>query len=157
MQSGRRLLGAGGPILLVMAPTVLGLFLLSWWFDLWIPRPWRRLARVVGVGLVLAGGGTVLVAGRRLRQARAAGRLCTSGPYRYVRHPLYATWIWLLLPGGTLLVGLWPGLLSAPAMFLVTRRFLAREERRLREQFGAAYAAYAASVPALAPRLGGRQ
>jgi protein-S-isoprenylcysteine O-methyltransferase Ste14 len=157
MQSLRRLLGAGGPIVLVMAPTLLCLFLLSWRFDRWIPRPWRLPARILGAGLVLVGVGTILVAGRRLRQARAAGRLCTSGPYRFVRHPLYASWIWLLLPGGTLLLGLWPVLLSAPAMYLVTSRFLAREERRLREQFGAAYAAYAASVPALAPRLGGRQ
>lgn len=151
LRSLREPLGAGGPVLLVMVPTVLGLLALGWRFELWIPRPWRPAARLVGAVLLLCGIGTVILAVQRLRRARAERRLCTSGPYRFVRHPLYAAWIWLLIPGVTLGLGFWPLGLAAPIMYLVTSAVLDREERRLREQFGDRYESYAASVPALVP------
>ena len=146
-------LGAGGRILLVMAPATLGLLGVGLWAAAWIPAAIRPAAVLVGAVLVVLGVGVILRAFAALRTAREANRLCTSGPYAHVRHPLYAAWIWLVLPGVALLIGLWPLLLAAPLMAFVTGRWLPAEERSLREGFPERYQAYAAAVPALWPRL----
>ena len=97
----------------------------------------------------LAAGAVVAVAGEALR-VWAAGHLekgrevTSSGPYRYLRHPLYA---------GSTLLGL--GLIIAAASLpvaLVTTTYLVimllaaarSEEAALRSRFGGAYDAYAA-------------
>ena len=78
--------------------------------------------------------------------------LIQSGPYRMMRHPLYAG----LLAGaaGTALVAdRVRGLLGIALLVAAYRRKAADEEAALREHFGAAYAAYADAVPAYLPRL----
>lgn len=141
--------------------------------------PWRRknlrvqvlgtIAVALGVlvlaeptGTSLAVGGLVLSTGLGLR-GWAAGhlvkteRLAVSGPYRFLRHPLYA---------GTL--GIEAGLILASG-FGVARFLLPlalahfffhylpykerAEARRLEDRHGAAFAEYRAAVPALLPRL----
>lgn len=99
--------------------------------------------------VTLAAGAVVAVAGEALR-VWAAGHLekgrevTSSGPYRYLRHPLYA---------GSTLLGL--GLIIAAASLpvaLVTTTYLVimllaaarSEEAVLRSRFGGAYDAYAA-------------
>lgn len=80
-------------------------------------------------------------------------KMVTSGPFRYVRHPVYSavTALQLAAALGTvnwLLLALWP--LLAAAMRLVP---IPREERMLREKFGEAYQAYADRTGSLFPRL----
>jgi len=77
----------------------------------------------------------------------------TDGLYARVRHPQY---VGLFLIIGALLVQ-WPALLSwlmAPVLFVTYVRLARREERELEAQFGEAYRAYKARVPAFFPRLG---
>lgn len=80
-------------------------------------------------------------------------RLVTDGPYRRVRHPLYAT--------GLLLIGSL-GLIAANGMILllglaafVVFRFIVipAEERHLVEKFGEQYEAYRETAGALFPRF----
>lgn len=107
----------------------------------------------------LALGLPVAVLGLLLR-AWAAGhlaknqQLAVSGPYRYTRNPLYL---------GTLIVAagltiacrsVWLGLLFGAVFVLVYLPVMELEEQHLRKIFPE-YAAYAARVPALAPRLRG--
>ena len=80
--------------------------------------------------------------------------LVTSGPFRWVRHPLYssALALWLGAALGTLnwlLLALWPLLLAA------VLSDLPREEGMLRDKFGTAYDAYAARTGRLIPRIRG--
>ena len=110
----------------------------------------------------LLGGGLAVVLGAGLR-AWGAGhlvktdRLVVSGPYAYLRHPLYA---------GTLLVAVGLGAAAGPrATALVVLAFapfffgyyLPRKDRiegaRLESRHGEAYAAWRRAVPALRPRL----
>jgi len=77
----------------------------------------------------------------------------TSGPFRYVRHPVYSAVVALQLAAalGTvnwLLLAIWPLLVAA--MRLVP---IPREEKLLREKFGEAYLDYAARTGRLFPRL----
>jgi len=76
--------------------------------------------------------------------------LVTSGPYAFVRHPIY-TGLLLAIGGSAIALGEWRGVvalvLAAAALWMKLRV----EERWMREQFGAAYTAYAARVAALVP------
>jgi hypothetical protein len=79
--------------------------------------------------------------------------LATTGPYAFVRHPLYLgsflIGLGLALAGGH---WLWP--LAVVAYFgLGYARALREEAERLTELFGHAYVEYAARVPAFLPRL----
>jgi protein-S-isoprenylcysteine O-methyltransferase Ste14 len=70
--------------------------------------------------------------------------LVTAGPYRYVRHPAYASCPFLMIGGG-LALGSWlAALIGLLLVFAVLRR-TALEDRILREQLEG-YAAYAQNV-----------
>jgi protein-S-isoprenylcysteine O-methyltransferase Ste14 len=76
--------------------------------------------------------------------------LIRSGPYRWVRHPIY-TGLLLAVCASALALGQLRGLLG---LALIAAGFLRRitvEERILTGQFGDAYKRYQAEVPALVP------
>jgi steroid 5-alpha reductase family enzyme len=82
------------------------------------------------------------------------GRLVTSGLYRYVRHPLYSAglaFIWLLplMTVNVLAINL------ALTVYVGIGAFF--EERKLRRDFGQAYADYAAVTPMFVPFLKGNK
>jgi protein-S-isoprenylcysteine O-methyltransferase Ste14 len=76
--------------------------------------------------------------------------LIVSGPYAFVRHPIY-TGILLALTGTTLAVGELRGLLAVVLACAAFWRKLGIEEAVMRRQFGEAYVRYAERVPALIP------
>ena len=77
--------------------------------------------------------------------------LITEGPYRIVRHPIYAGMLGMLIAGG-LAVSDWRGLIVAVALFLPGMGIRIRsEEKLLREAFGRDYEEYAEKVPAIVP------
>jgi protein-S-isoprenylcysteine O-methyltransferase Ste14 len=104
---------------------------------------------LLGTALVALGLAVRIWAAGLLHKGR---ELCTSGPYRFLRHPLYfgsslsalgfcvmahSLWVWLLL---------WP-------VFFVTYFWQVREEERLlAETFGETHAAWSQQVPMLVPR-----
>ena len=78
--------------------------------------------------------------------------LITSGPYAFVRHPIYAG-VLLALAGSALANGQWRGILALVIAFGALWRKLRLEERWMQEQFGEAYRAYSRRTPALIPFL----
>jgi protein-S-isoprenylcysteine O-methyltransferase Ste14 len=83
--------------------------------------------------------------------------LVTDGPYRYVRHPVYASFVAISV--GTALVFRSYAVLGMSVLLLVTGRWWANAEERLlgsTEGFGDAYTIYAARTGRFVPRLGGR-
>ena len=109
-------------------------------------------------GYALAGGTAVALLGLVVRGS-AAGHLhknhelATSGPYAFTRHPLYLGS--LLIAGGFLLAGRTPlaDVLGVAYFGLFYGAAISREERALAGRFGAEFAAYAARVPRVWPRL----
>ena len=78
--------------------------------------------------------------------------LATKGPYSYVRHPQYVGFILVML--GFLVQ--WPTLLTLamfPVLTVMYVKLAKSEEREAIAEFGDAYTAYAANVPAFIPRL----
>lgn len=76
--------------------------------------------------------------------------LIRSGPYRWVRHPIY-TGLLLAFAGSAIALGEWRGLLAVLIAFVALWRKLRLEERWLSEAFGADYERYRAEVAALIP------
>ena len=76
--------------------------------------------------------------------------LIVEGPYRIVRHPIYAG-ILLGLLGTAFAVGEWRALLGVTIAAGAYLRKLTIEEGVMRRRFGAVYADYAARAPALVP------
>jgi len=122
-----------------------------------IPWPWTvlsSLGQVLAVGLLLAGLQQTdpwrFLGLRQLVEISASPgpSLTITGPYRYVRHPLYSAgllFIWLTPLMTTSILALNIGItlyLYIGSMF---------EERRLERELGPAYADYRRQVPRLMP------
>lgn len=139
--------------LLLQAPLIrLG----RWWTPM--PRGWE--IALGGTAIVLAG---VLIRLRALQTlgahftyAVAVGEehaLVTSGPYRFVRHPLYSGLLVLLTGLGIVLCDLWLtlGFFLYGAIFVSVRIWL--EERALRRRFGAEFEEWRRRTKLLIPGL----
>jgi protein-S-isoprenylcysteine O-methyltransferase Ste14 len=80
-------------------------------------------------------------------------KLATSGPYAYVRHPIYSGMLGMLVATG-LAISHWAALLAGLVVFLVGTIIRVRsEEKLLREAFGDEFENYAQRVPAIVPGL----
>jgi protein-S-isoprenylcysteine O-methyltransferase Ste14 len=123
-----------------------------------IPVAWMAV-RVVGVALGLYAFVVMPWATSTLGRSYAPGpailedhALVTSGPFRFVRHPIYSAVaaLWLGAALGTLnwiLLLLWPGL------FMALMKGARAEEEMLRAKLGDAYDSYAGSKGRLIPSL----
>ncbi|MDR3537172.1 MAG: isoprenylcysteine carboxylmethyltransferase family protein [Acetobacteraceae bacterium] len=140
-------LGIGVALLSLHAPGLLG--------RRWLPYSeagfWAGAA-LVAAGLGFAVWARVHLAGNwsgtvTLKQDHSLTR---SGPYGWVRHPIY-TGLLLALLGSAIANGSWAGLLGLLAIALAFLRKIGIEERFLGAQFGEAYARYRSEVPALLP------
>ncbi|HVT75885.1 MAG TPA: isoprenylcysteine carboxylmethyltransferase family protein [Acidimicrobiales bacterium] len=104
---------------------------------------------------VLIGGGFWLIAKawRQLWEAARTNTLATTGLYAWVRHPQYAGFL-LIMFGFLVQWPTLPTLVMFPVLVVIYRRLAISEERAVRETFGAAWDAYAATTPRFIPRRG---
>jgi protein-S-isoprenylcysteine O-methyltransferase Ste14 len=83
---------------------------------------------------------------------RAQATLVTSGPYRWIRHPLY-TFGTMLFLGLGLVAASWPLLMFAPVFFILLALRTPSEEAALIERFGDDYRNYMKRTGRYFPRL----
>ena len=132
-----------------------------------------RLRRIHGhvllalLGLVLAQatlatnlvGSLLVAAGLALRVWAAGslekgGPLCTDGPYRHVRHPLYLGSLLAAMGFCVMMNVVWGWVVVLPLFLVLYAGQVVVEEQVLRREYGAAHSDYARRVPLLVPRLG---
>ncbi len=122
----------------------------------WLP------VRVVGLAVGLAGAAlltwSAVLLGRFLMHEAAVREdhaLIENGPYRFIRHPVYAGYLALLLGSGIASLNscLW---LLWPISLLGILIQAGSEERLLGERFGQDYACYVRRTGRLVPRLRGQ-
>lgn len=94
----------------------------------------------------------VLIA-RTILRIYKLDRLYRQGFYALCRHPLYANFLLLALPGLCLLANSWAALTVLPVAYLLFRRLIREEERGLVAAFGEEYERYRREVNALIPKL----
>ena len=109
-------------------------------------------AIAIGATLVVIGTVLYLLTWRHLLRGLRAGQLVTDGPFRFVRHPLYAIGVFLLTPGVCVMFRSWLVLTTPVVMFVAARVLVAREEASLANHFGERWNAYRDQTGALAPR-----
>lgn len=154
------------PVLIIAAILAVIVFWL-----LWRPLPLRlsdpaRLARLVVGSLLFFPGIALIIWGRRELGAMynvSSGmgvqifqghRVIKTGPFRYVRHPMYlGNALWVL--GAVLIYWNWAALLLATSILSMTAR-AKREEQALLETLGDEYREYMRETPAFLPRFGKR-
>jgi protein-S-isoprenylcysteine O-methyltransferase Ste14 len=152
----------GSAAFFVAAPgTVVGLipYLITRW-EFHHPTPHWQFAQALGVLLICAG--LVPTVHAFAMFARAGGtpmplaptrRLVVTGFNRYIRNPMYASLIVVLI-GQALLFGQAVLLLYAAIMWVVTAAFVRwYEEPTLTREYGEEYREYRRAVPAWWPRL----
>lgn len=107
---------------------------------LWLARPTVD-SLVLGALVAVAGQGLRLWAAGHIEKSR---EVTSSGPYRYLRHPLYAGSA--LVGVGVAVAAKHPGLAAGILAYLAATLVAAMraEEAHLREKFGEAYDRYAA-------------
>ena len=73
-------------------------------------------------------------------------RIITDGPFALSRNPIYLADV-VLLAGVVIRYGAWPALVLIPLLAaILSRRFIAPEEARMKESFGAEFDEYAAKT-----------
>jgi protein-S-isoprenylcysteine O-methyltransferase Ste14 len=128
----------------------------GWWLDrnlFDLRLEWGAITAPLGWLLVMAGMtlflSTIVTFWRHhttVNPYKAANELCTSGPFRISRNPIYLG-DWLILAGVSLLLRTWWPLLFAPLIWALLRYGVIRhEEAHLEGKFGEAYRAYKARV-----------
>jgi protein-S-isoprenylcysteine O-methyltransferase Ste14 len=150
-------MSAHRPATLILPPAPYAVALLGgWWLDRHLhalPLDWGGATRplgwlLAGVGLALFGWTLATFWRHRttVNPYKAASSLCTGGPFRFSRNPIYVG-DWFILVGVSLLLNtLWP-LLFAPLIWAMLRYGVIRhEEAHLEAKFGEAYRAYKARV-----------
>ncbi len=152
----RKLFGVG-PLGAVLSLLLLAVALLV---DHRLGRPvilsHRSFMKGLGVVLVLAGLGLHFRTMYTLRTWWVDGRLCTTGPFRWFRHPMYAAWITFVCLGVALYRDSWVLLAWAVALHPLWRVLVTSEEKMMARRFPDEYPPYAARTGRFIPRPGCR-
>jgi len=98
----------------------------------------------LGIALYVAGVHAML-------RAYRDNRLCTTGVFALCRHPIYAAWICFLVPGMAFFTNSWLSFTTPLVMYVLFRMLIRKEDRSLRERFGAEYLHYRKKTPELLP------
>ncbi|MBN1588645.1 MAG: isoprenylcysteine carboxylmethyltransferase family protein [Pirellulales bacterium] len=121
------------------------------WFAIhWLPYP---VVLAAGIVLVAVGLPFQAIAGCALMKAYHADHLVTTGVYAICRNPLYANIILTLLPGLALLCRSWLMLTASLVAYVLTRRWIRREETYLEKRFGQPYLDYCRRTNAIFPMI----
>lgn len=145
------------PRTLILPPAPYAAAMLGgWWLDrnvLPLSLNWGEATEpfgwlLVGVGLALFVA-TLITFWRHhttVNPYKAASELCTSGPFRFSRNPIYLG-DWFILAGVTLLLRSWWPLVFAPLIWAMLRFGVIRhEEAHLEGKFGDTYRQYKTRV-----------
>ena len=151
-QIGMNIVGQGGKIILFTLPSLIA----GIWVNTYLPHIAALPAaisfiRPVGYLLLLPG---LILWGTAIYQLLTGfpkGKLVTSGAYGVVRNPIYASVIWFILPGVSLLTLTWVYLVASVFLYAGVMLFIGTEEKQLTQAFGKQYQAYIARVDRLVP------
>ena len=92
-----------------------------------------------------------------LRNWWAKDELCTLGPFKWFRHPMYAAWITFVLPGMALYLNSWIILFFVILLHPIWHWLVIREEKMMFGKFHDVYRTYAARTGRFFPRIWHRQ
>jgi protein-S-isoprenylcysteine O-methyltransferase Ste14 len=128
------------------------------WASFAAPEWLRWTGVALGVAVVASVHWVLSNLGRNVSETvltKESHELVVTGPYRWIRHPLYTTGTALFLALGLIAANWFILLCAAAALAGILLVVIPREERELRARFGAAYDDLVSRTGAMWPRLGG--
>ena len=111
----------------------------------------RWMLTMAGEVLLFLGIPLLIWAARTFTAGFNKGDLVVHGLFSWVRNPIYAIWIFFLIPGIALLCASWLLLLTPLVTYLGFTRLIRAEERYLAKRFGQRYLDYKARTHAIWP------
>jgi protein-S-isoprenylcysteine O-methyltransferase Ste14 len=108
---------------------------------------------IVGCILIVIGLYVFILSGIMVHRHINREKLCTTGVYSYMRHPLYASWIIFIIPGIVLVIGSIVAISGPLVTYIIFRMFINEEDRYLKEKFGEHYVQYEKEVNAVFPTI----
>jgi len=111
------------------------------------------LTKTIGIILVILGLGLHFWAFSALRHWWSDDELCTRGPFKYVRHPMYAAWISLISAGVALYLNSWLFLCWAVLLHPIWHTLVKKEETTMMSIFGKTYGDYAKRTGRFIPKI----
>ena len=153
MKTYDRLFGAGprGALLSI------ALLCLAWQLETRLDLPTliesSDLRLSVIVLLVISGLGLIGWKLRALPPGERGRELVSSGPFRFIRHPLYAAFVVCLNPAFALVLNNWVYLVWAVLLYPAWSLNVIREEKLMLNEFGDAYAEYCRRSGRFLPRV----
>jgi len=96
---------------------------------------------ILGVVITAAGISLWLVSSAHLKQAQKAGKIATSGPFQYIRHPIYAS-VYLISFGLGLIFFAWIWFVVMAVFFPLWWLESKEEEKEMLGKYGENYGAY---------------
>jgi protein-S-isoprenylcysteine O-methyltransferase Ste14 len=90
---------------------------------------------------------------RTLKPKDRGQYVCTRGPFRYVRHPLYASFLSWFNFGLAIYLGHWAFMAWAVSLHPLWHWVIRKEEKDMQAQFGDEWVDYASRTGRFVPRL----
>ncbi len=114
--------------------------------------PYRAFL-IPGIFLIVVGISLYFGSAFSVRKAYLEDTLRTKGVYSICRHPLYSSFIFLIVPGICLLFKSWIAFSVPFVMYVLLKVLIKEEEDYLSERFGGEYEKYKSEVPLAFPRV----
>jgi protein-S-isoprenylcysteine O-methyltransferase Ste14 len=145
---GMKIEGAGPKIMAPLFVTFAVTAGLSWLYQpmLNYPAAFAYLTLTLGVVLLAIGFPFWLLSTAMFLRAWQQEKLETRGPFAIMPNPIYSSFVVFVIPAISLLLGWWPILLTAVAMFVAQRMFIKEEDDILRQKFDKQYKEYRKKV-----------
>ncbi len=138
------------PDVLMGGVIVLGLILQgqsAWYFaPVFVQHMLGPLLVVFGVLLAAWAATTFHLEGTNVQPHKPTQAVVTSGPFRYSRNPIYVGLVMVVLGAAMIANTVWMLILLVPAVLVLDRGVIAREEAYLAKKFGDPYTEYCRSV-----------
>lgn len=109
--------------------------------------------RLIGIALISFGTCVFVPLALTIGKHFKDGTLRTKGAYSVVRHPIYASWVLLIIPGAVIWWGCSIGLTVPVVSYLAFRRYIGEEDEYLFDKFGAEFDDYRHNTNAIFPRI----
>jgi len=139
-----------GPVAYVVSPASMA------WASIDLPSPFRWMGVVFGALTIPAARWVFRSLGRNVSETvltKTHHELVSTGPYRWVRHPLYLTGIALFLSIGLMAANWFILTFAALAAVLIRIAVIPVEEQELVRKFGDGYLRYSDGTGRLLPRV----
>ncbi len=117
----------------------------------------RSVNVILGIALIVLGLPVFIIPALTIDRYIYEGKLCKTGVYSVLRHPIYGAWIVFIIPGIVLIAGCVLGILVPIFMYVLFKILIVEEERYLEDKFGEEFLEYRKRVGSVFPKLNFRK